>query len=144
LNSWQLAFSGSILRNPKKEVLARKVNKIKEDFMPLFSKKVAIIIAGVGLCLSAAHVDAADIKLQTNPKLLVSYPYFSIKFVPTTASTTERILKNNANNTDTNTHALANPSTDSKPFSLSEIAYYEVITGGHGFALLRNPTLRMI
>ena len=101
-------------------------------------RNIAIIAAAAGLFAIAIQGGAAtQVKLQTNPRLLVAYPYFSVKFV----SSVVAVKKSSTNNlpaVNNSIHSLANPYTDSKPFALSEVTYYEVVTGGHSFGLMRH------
>jgi hypothetical protein len=104
-------------------------------------RNTAIIAAAIGILFIAIQGGAAtQVKLQTNPRLLVAYPYFSVKLVPvsTTQVAARKTSTNNLQPVNTNIHSLANPHTDSKPFALSEVAYYEVVTGGHSFGLMRH------
>lgn len=103
----------------------------------------SIILAILVICTLSviANVAFGEVKLQTNPKLLVAYPYFSVKFVP--ANLAIRNQTNKLSVIDNNHHALATPATDSTPFSLTEVAFYEVVTGGHGFATLHKNLNRL-
>ena len=108
--------------------------------MSLFNYKVRrnfAVIAVTSLLVVASNIVSAQVKLQTNPNLLVAYPYFSIKFVPSdnASKVNSHLPINHSQSSLTNTQTLATPNTDSKPFTLSEIAYYEVVSGGHGFGL---------
>ena len=104
--------------------------------MSLFRRNLAII-AATGLLVVAGNIVSAQVKLQTNPNLLVAYPYFSIKFVPSdnTSKVNSSLPLNKSQESSTNIRTLANPTTDSTPFTLSEVAFYEVVSGDHGFGL---------
>jgi hypothetical protein len=104
--------------------------------MSSLPQNIAITVA-TGLLVMASNMASAQVKLQTNPNLLVAYPYFSIKFLSSdnTHRVNSSLLVNQPQALPNTTRTLATPSTDSEPFTLSEIAYYEVVSGGHGFGL---------
>lgn len=107
----------------------------------LRNKSIIITVSVICTLSAMTNIAFGEVKLQTNPKLLVAYPYFSVKFIP------DRMLSRSQSNTratiDNNRHAIATPATDSAPFSLTEVAFYEVVTGGHGFAMLHKNVHRL-
>lgn len=107
----------------------------------LVNKSIIVAISVICSLSAMANVAFGEVKFQTNPKLLVAYPYFSVKFVPD--STPIRNKSNKIPAIDNDRHALATPATDSTPFSLTEVTFYEVVTGGHGFAMLHKNVHRL-